>query len=111
VFFGIGIPELFFIALLALIVFGPERLPDMSAKAARAVRSLRTQASKAMADLNMESSSVTKTISDLQSFTPRAIFADVVNGVVGESGTQLPPQSRSVFPASGVRAVFDPDVT
>ncbi len=110
-FFGIGLPELLVLALLALIVFGPERLPDISVKAARGIKSLRHQASKAMAGLNVESSAVTKTISDLQSFTPRAILADVVSGVVSESASGLPPQVRTVAASTSVRAVFDPDAT
>jgi sec-independent protein translocase protein TatB len=114
-FFGIGLPELFVLALLGLIVFGPERLPEFAAKAARAVRSLRAMAAKAMADLNVESAAVSKTLADLQSITPRAIVSDVVSTVVAGGA------SATVRPAAGapstaqtpnvLRPDFDPDAT
>ena len=107
---GIGLPELFVLATLALIVFGPDRLPDIAAKAAKAVKALRTQASKAMNDLNVETEAVTKTLNDLQSLSPRAIIGDVVGGVVNPRGT------NSGTHVSSGRAVrletqFDPDAT
>lgn len=113
-FFGIGLPELFVLALVGLIVFGPERLPEFAAKAAQAVRSLRTMASRAMADLNVESAAVTRTISDLQSLTPRAIVSDVVSSVVG--GSSAAPSGGGApapvpAPVSGYRPAFDPDAT
>lgn len=114
-FFGIGLPELFVLALLGLIVFGPERLPEFAAKAARAVRSLRAMAAKAMADLNVESAMVSKTIADLQSITPRAIVSDVVSSVVASSATApVHPAARastSAAPSVAYRPVFDPDAT
>jgi sec-independent protein translocase protein TatB len=61
-FFGIGLPELFVIAILALIILGPERLPGAIrevAKVFRYVRNLTTELSsqfgeefKALEDLN-----------------------------------------------------------
>ncbi len=107
---GIGLPELFVLAVLALIVFGPERLPELASKAARAVKALRAQATKAMNDLNVESEAVTKTLSDLQSLRPSAIIGDVVGGVVGTSATSsapMPSRNRDVR----LEAVFDPDAT
>ena len=67
--FGIGFPELMVLALLGLVVFGPERLPDMAAKAARGVKALRAMASNAIRELNIESATVTKAIGDLQSLS------------------------------------------
>lgn len=111
--FGIGLPEMFVMAVVGLIVFGPERLPELAAKAAHGVRSLRAFASKAMSDLNVESASVTKTISDLQSLSPRAIVSDMVNSVVSDAPAKRPPSQRveAAAPSANVRAVFDPDAT
>jgi len=39
--FGIGAQELVVIAVIALIVFGPERLPEMAARLAKALRDVR----------------------------------------------------------------------
>lgn len=107
---GIGLPELFVLAVLALIVFGPERLPDLAAKAARTVKALRSQATKAMSDLNVESEAVTKTLNDLQSLRPSAIIGDVVGGVMGTTSVSSSPVSSRNRDVR-LEAVFDPDAT
>lgn len=115
--FGIGLPELMVLALLGLVVFGPERLPDMAAKAARGVKALRAMASNAIRELNIESATVTKAIGDLQSLTPRAIVGDVMSSVVNDAAGARPsvPGPRAYAPVSApsgaVRPVFDPDAT
>lgn len=109
--FGIGLPEMLVMALVGLIVFGPERLPDLASRAASAVRSLRNYASKAMSDLNVETSAVTKTISDLQSLSPRSIVSDMVNTVVSDAKPTRAP-ATPVRPANApLRPIFDPDAT
>ena len=40
-FFGIGIPELLLILVIALVVFGPERLPEIGRSIGKAVRDFR----------------------------------------------------------------------
>ena len=40
-FFGIGLPELVVILVLALIVVGPQRLPEVAAQMGRTIRELR----------------------------------------------------------------------
>ena len=101
---GIGIPELFALALLGLVIFGPDRLPEMSQKAAKATKALRAQFQKAMTDLNVEQHQVQKALGDLQSLTPRALIGDVVGGVTGARATTAPAVSR-------LEATFDPDAT
>jgi sec-independent protein translocase protein TatB len=52
--FGVGLPELAVIALVAVIVFGPDRLPDYARQAGRMVRQLRKFAQAAERDLRSE---------------------------------------------------------
>src|SRR5512140_1866090 len=52
--FGVGLPELAVIALVAVIVFGPDRLPDYARQAGRMVRQLRKFAQAAEQDLRNE---------------------------------------------------------
>ncbi|MGZ4437860.1 MAG: sec-independent translocase [Nocardioides sp.] len=52
--FGIGLPELMVIMLVAVVVFGPDRLPDFARQAGRMVRQLRKLADSARDDIRAE---------------------------------------------------------
>jgi sec-independent protein translocase protein TatB len=52
--FGIGLPELMVIIVVAVLVFGPDRLPDFARQAGRFVRQLRTFAQNARDDIRAE---------------------------------------------------------
>lgn len=52
--FGIGLPELMVIAIVAVVVFGPERLPEYARQAGRFVRQLRNLANSAQSQLREE---------------------------------------------------------
>jgi sec-independent protein translocase protein TatB len=52
--FGVGLPEMAVIMLVAIIVFGPDKLPDYARQAGRMLRQLRTFAQSAQDDLRKE---------------------------------------------------------
>lgn len=52
--FDINGPEFLLLLALAVILFGPERLPDLARKAARVIRYVRTMASGAQEQLSRE---------------------------------------------------------
>jgi sec-independent protein translocase protein TatB len=52
--FGIGLPELTVLFVVAVIVFGPDRLPEFARQAGRFVRQLRTFAQSARDDIRAE---------------------------------------------------------
>jgi sec-independent protein translocase protein TatB len=52
--FGIGLPELAVIAFVAVIVFGPDRLPEFARQAGRLVRQVRQLANSAQSQLRDE---------------------------------------------------------
>jgi sec-independent protein translocase protein TatB len=52
--FGIGLPELLVIIVVAVIVFGPDRLPEFARQAGRFVRQLRNFAQNARDDIRAE---------------------------------------------------------
>jgi sec-independent protein translocase protein TatB len=52
--FGIGVPEFMVILVVALFVFGPDRLPDFARQAGRLVRQVRTIARQTRDDLRTE---------------------------------------------------------
>jgi len=52
--FGIGLPELAVILVVAVVVFGPDRLPEFARQAGRLVRQLREFTQSARDDIRKE---------------------------------------------------------
>jgi sec-independent protein translocase protein TatB len=52
--FGVGLPELAVIAFVAVLVFGPDKLPDLARQAGRLARQVRTFANQARDELRDE---------------------------------------------------------
>ena len=52
--FGIGVPEFMVILVVALLAFGPDRLPDFARQAGRMVRQVRSFAHNARDDIRAE---------------------------------------------------------
>jgi len=71
-FLGIGIGELFFIAIIALIVLGPERLPSTLREIAKYWGYVRNLSSELMAQFSDE-------LNALDEINPRKIFNEMAN--------------------------------
>src|SRR5680860_195130 len=52
--FGMGWPEIFVIGVVAMLVFGPDKLPDLARQAGRFVRTVKQMADNAKLDLGRE---------------------------------------------------------
>ena len=52
--FGIGVPEFMEILVVALLAFGPDRLPDFARQAGRMVKQVRSFANNARDDIRAE---------------------------------------------------------
>lgn len=76
--FDIGIGEMIAIGVIALIVLGPERLPQSAAQAARTLRQLREQVMHARNDIIQAADIDPATLRDIRELDPRKLARDVV---------------------------------
>ena len=111
---NLGGAEIAVIVVLALFVFGPERLPGMAADAGRGLRQLRLYIKGMTDDLKSELGPELGDV-DLASLNPRAfvqkhLFADDENDEIDPSVNR--PMSRAGAPLGpGEPAPWDPDTT
>ena len=56
--FGIGVPELAIVLVLALIIFGPGKLPDVAKGLGKSIKEFKKAKSDFTDDLNLSSSDV-----------------------------------------------------
>ncbi len=84
IFSNIGITELVVILLLALLVVGPERLPEMGRKLAEVLRDIRKAYDNLTAELGPELQSIQRTTQELRESVDsvRAIPKDTLKTVV-----------------------------
>ncbi|KRB79256.1 translocase [Nocardioides sp. Root190] len=115
--FGIGFGELVVIAFLAVLVFGPDRLPELAQQAGRFVRQLRRFALNARDELRSELGPEFADL-ELADLDPRAIvrkhiaeamaeldeLEDTIRGDVPEPAAQKPLEL-------GERPPYDVDAT
>lgn len=108
-FSHVGWSELLVLAVVGLVVFGPERLPKAAADAVRAVRQLRTLARGAAADLKAELGPEMADL-DLASLHPRRIVASVLDD--DEVPSRRPvSRPQAMTPAPGEVTPYDADAT
>ncbi|MFD1826021.1 MULTISPECIES: sec-independent translocase [Mumia] len=114
-FSDIGVAEILVIAIVAIVVFGPDRLPDFARQLGRFVRTVRQMADNAKSDLQREMGDDFTTLRDeLKGLDPR----EMVKGAVDddESATPSAPSGTTASPAQkrlepGEPPPFDVDAT
>ena len=84
IFSNIGITELIVILLLALLVVGPERLPEMARKLAKTLRDIRQAYENLTKDLGPELMSLQETTREIRDSVDsvRSIPKDVVGSAI-----------------------------
>ncbi len=108
--FDIGIGEIIAVAVIGLLIFGPEKLPRAAADAAKWVKQIRAMATGARKDLadsaGLDLSDTVDTVKSLQDFHPKklasSLFADDDDKATPTKAPQPEPQARPAF---------DPDAT
>lgn len=116
--FDIGLGEILILAVLGLLVFGPERLPRAAADAARTLRNVKAMASNARKDLadsaGVDISGATDALRDLQDLHPKRMVAGIFDDDAADT-PRKPASGSSAGGASGSAAPsaarFDPDAT
>ena len=104
--FGMGWPEIVMIGMVGVIVFGPDKLPDLAKQAGRFIRTVRRMAENAKNDLGRE---IGEDFSGLQlrDLDPREVVRkNFLDGADDSTPTSTPRELRP-----DERPPFDPDAT
>jgi len=114
--FDLSISKLLILAVIALIIFGPNELPKIAGQAGRALRDLRKIAEGAKNDLR-EGLGPEFADFEIEDLNPKRFvqkhFLDDINGDSAKASAQSPRQTRAngTLLAPGERPPFDPDAT
>jgi len=100
----INAPEFLLLLVLAIILFGPERLPDLFRKVARVVQYVRTVAGTAQTQLSKELGPGFEDL-DLRDLNPKTFIQkhllDEVQPIVADVKSEISDISTTVSGASG----------
>ncbi len=124
--FDIGFFEFVALAVIALLVFGPDRLPKVTAQATHWLRQIREQAQSARQQITDSIDIDQSMLKDITDLHPRniarnvmepideakAIGSDAISGVNGAQPPKPIVSPPTQAPSTGAAAVaFDPDAT
>lgn len=109
--FGIGFGELIVIAFLAVLVFGPDRLPDLAKQAGQFARKLRNFANNARDELRSELGPEYADL-ELRDLDPREIVRRHIAEALAEDDDDfIGPQRDRRTLADGERPPYDLEAT
>ena len=112
----IGLGEIIVIVVVALLVFGPDRLPKVAADAARMLRQVRVMAASARKDLVdaaglEDDGEMAQTVRDLRDLDPRRAMQGVLSedpAPTGPASAERPgpvtPRASAADPAPAVQS-------
>jgi sec-independent protein translocase protein TatB len=108
--FGVGLQEMVVIAFVAVLVFGPDRLPDLARQAGRMARQLRSFAHAARDELRSE---LGPEYADLQlrDLDPRTIVRKHIMEAMNDADDPVPERKRSRPLRPGETPPYDLDAT
>lgn len=109
--FGVGLPEFAVIAFVAVLVFGPDRLPDLARQAAQMVRKARQLANSARDELRAELGPEYADL-ELRDLDPREIVRRHIAEALEDDDEPVRPPRRGQRPLDdGERPPYDADAT
>jgi sec-independent protein translocase protein TatB len=109
---GVGLPELAVIFVVAIVVFGPDRLPEFARQAGRLVRQVRQFTDAARDDIRKELGPEFADF-DLADLDPRkAVRKHILEAMEDDDEVRRAPVARGKRPlGSGERPPYDSDAT
>lgn len=112
--FDVGLGEVIALAVIALIVFGPDHLPNAASQAGKFIRQIRQMATDARQEIS-DSAGLDSLTEDLRSFQdlhPKRIISSVMDGesTQTESATTKRPSTESRA-TDRTNDGYDPDAT
>lgn len=109
--FGVGLAELAVIAIVAVVVFGPDRLPEFAQQAGRFLRQLRNLADNARDELREELGPDYADL-ELRDLDPRTIVRRHITEAMEEADVDAAPRRRGLRPLRpGEVPPYDADAT
>jgi sec-independent protein translocase protein TatB len=109
--FDLSIPKLLVLAVIALVIFGPNELPKIASQAGRALRDLRRIAEGAKNDLR-EGLGPEFAGFEIEDLNPRRfVHKHLSGGLNADQGAQQQPTANGTPLTPDERPPFDPDAT
>lgn len=109
--FDIGLGELAIIAFVAVLVFGPDKLPDLARQAGRFLHRAKTFANSARDELRTELGPAYSDL-ELRDLDPRTIVRKHVIEAMEDAEAEAAPQRRGLRPlAVGEIPPYDVEAT
>ncbi len=108
--FGVGLPELAVIAFVAVLVFGPDKLPEFARQAGRMARQLRAFANQARDELREELGPEYADL-ELRDLDPRTIVRKHIVEAMNDGMNEPEPRAPILPLADGEHPPYDLEAT